>query len=165
MSESRQEPELTQLEAMFRELIPQNQLNRDRLLFDAGRASVPRRKLPFVPLTTAFVGIVLGIVAGRYWFSVPGRMETKFIRIPVASKQSPKKEQPPQELLPQKQEPKRQIQIAKKRESPRQSTSYLGLRDQVLRWGPGILPSPPKTFELGEQHPPTVFKLYSDWIE
>ena len=151
MSDTREPRNLNSLEDQLRDLQPETQLSKDELLFRAGQASAS--KLPHLkyPIITAVVGILFGIFLGRMYSPQPVRVITKIVRVkdPVLRPVQEKGE----DKAPEKNTPAEAKQLVQHRELPHFSSGYLGLRDQVLRWGPGVLPSLRTSENDGEDKP------------
>jgi hypothetical protein len=134
------EAELRVLELALRGLTPSAQpLDRDRLMFRAGRASRPRRSLLW-PLATAASTLFAVGVGIAFWTQAP-RVQTmpQFVKareLPEAPAPAPPVEPPTPERTPS-------ASVPSAWEPP--ATRYEQLRNDVLRWGLDGLPPAPKT--------------------
>jgi hypothetical protein len=151
MSHRHDEKELNQLEAMLRSLKPEIDINRDQLLFRAGQASMPRRSNRIVPVVAALVGVVVGVWAARSFFlpTVPGveRIVIVYVKPDPAPQPEPLPEVPPQQPSKSSPVPASQTTVAQELSPLPGREGYLGLRDQVLRWGVDMMPSSPVNLE------------------
>jgi hypothetical protein len=130
MSQPPHDPDLTAVERALAGLAPSaGTLNRDALMFAAGRQSVRRGwAWPAVAAGSAFAAAVLA----AFLLLRPPTVQTVVVEVP----------QPPRE------EPSRPADTAAPSEEPRppmsppsRETDYLTLRHQVERWGDAGLPA------------------------
>lgn len=158
MSKDPSDPELTALESALRDLIPaRSRLDRDRLMFEAGRASVEpstssrgRWAWPSLAASLAVVAITEGAVLA----SRPAPRVVERVVIVKEKPALPAEEGPPVVILSQAPPP------APSRGAepswPSESAS-LGLRRQVLRFGVEGLPElPPLLTHSGDLSTPSV---------
>jgi hypothetical protein len=148
MSQRRDQEELSHLEALLRSLKPQTGMSRDGMLFRAGQNSVRHRPKRLVPVALALLGMVVGIWVGRTFFQTTSPVEKQVVIVHVKDNPTPQPEpqpqQPPQ-VTPRETQPAPPAQTTASEKWPPLPgrDGYLGLRDQVLRWGVEILPSSP----------------------
>ncbi len=151
MSERPEERELTALEAALRELRPKpDSIQRDALMYRAGRASVHSWLWPLVAMATTMIAAVLGIV--QLARPVPPVAE-RIVYLPApAVPQEPVSVKPEESAPPSVPEP---LVSEPLDSSPR--GQYLRMQERVLRLGLKGIPPPPPAPPLPEQ--PTVEQL------
>ncbi len=134
MSEETRDPELADLEQALVALRPVGDLDRDRLMFRAGQASVPRRS-PAWPWATAALGLFALALGGLEVARLAGPPRERVVFVQV----QPPAVAPPEEpsSLPTP------AALASAEDGPTPPGDYLKLRDQVVRWGAVSLPSAP----------------------
>jgi hypothetical protein len=134
MAEETPRPELTDLERALAGLTPAPpQLDRDRLMFRAGQASVPRRSWAWPTATAAFA--VLAAVLGTVLISRPGlqvRERVVYVEVPAPAPAPP----PPAPLSPADTGP-----VASVGYTAATHADPARLRSQVLRGGVDALPA------------------------
>jgi len=132
-AEPPRDPELRAVEAALAGLIPAASVNRDRLLFEAGRRSAARgRAWPLATLGFAVLSAVLAL----YRPEPPARVVEHVTYVPVpAASSSEVVEKAPEPLVPER--------APAVTESYVSGNEYLRQRDQVLRWGADALSAPP----------------------
>jgi hypothetical protein len=136
MSEALGRPEMNDLEASLARLAPSPAaLDRDRLMFQAGRASVRVRWLwpactGAAVLTAASLALVLALR--------PAPISVVEQRVVIVRQETPPPVPPHSDPLP---EPRRETLVWS--DEPLPQTEYLRRRQEVLRWGVDMLPPPP----------------------
>jgi hypothetical protein len=139
MPENLPDPNLTALEAALASLTPApGRIDRDRLLFRAGQASVTRRRW----LWPASTGLMASAAATLCFLLLarpdPAPVErVVFVRVEPPEAPAPKTASSPpasRETAPS---------LAAEDTAGATQVSYFRLQDQVLRWGLDALPSPP----------------------
>ena len=172
MSEHEQR-ETEQLEAVLKALKPARpNLDRDRLMFRAGQASRPKRSLG-IPALTAMIGLLAGIGGTYLGLQSPPTVVQQVVYVHVKEPA----EQPPPEPSPKTPEVKQEVVQNITPESGSSSQTwwnslllpaktaggYVGLRDDVLRWGVDMLPEPPASGYTGSTRgPSTVGQLNAE---
>lgn len=148
MSERSPDPSLTALEAALASLAPQPaRLNRDRLLFEAGRrAARPSRLWPVSAVTLACVALAqAGILLLR---PAPAVVE-RYVLLPSRPEPAPAVKP----VAPAEQPAPPAVASAKRDEAWPAGDSSWSLRDQVLRWGVDIIPDPPPVAPVSPREP------------
>ncbi len=135
MSEPRPDPELTQVELALAGLKPAAALDRDRLMFRAGQASVPRRGWPW-PAATATL-LVLSVTLGGMLLKRPApEVVVRVVSVPVPV--------PVPQSLPPAPSPSVEPSVPATKASPAgDPLEYAQMRKEVLRWGVDALSSRP----------------------
>jgi hypothetical protein len=133
-------PDLAGLEAALKELTPASvPLDRDRLLFRAGQASVQGRRWLWPSVAGLFALTTIGLAAALALRPAPGVVErTIVVRVPVPAPPAPPIQPGPRPAPSPGSGPERQETLSYE---PRPN-GYLRLRNEVLRWGVEALPGP-----------------------
>jgi hypothetical protein len=153
MPDQRDEAELRELEAALRGLVPQGGLDREALMFRAGRASArPGRGWPLAAATSTAAAAVLGALLWSHPGPVP---VVRYVTVPVPAPQAAVKGQAPQAVAPR---PAASAEESGPAAASPEMPTWLGasdairLREHVLHWGlDGLPPAPaPPRSEPGE---------------
>jgi hypothetical protein len=132
------QPDLTALESALQALVPlAGRLDRDRLFFQAGRASTPRPRWVWPCATGAMAALALGLGVALTVRPGPQTVErvvyVSIDRAPANADRDRVTPMPPAAVTPP----------AATADAGPVQPGYLGLQQQVLRWGPDALPDPP----------------------
>jgi hypothetical protein len=137
-AEPPRDPELRAVEAALAGLVPAAPaVNRDRLLFEAGRRSAARGRA--WPLATLGFAVLSGVFAIATFSALLAMYRTKpevrvvYVPVPASSAEVVEK-------APEPPAPERVLAAAGPTFS---GNEYLRQRQQVLRWGADALPDPP----------------------
>jgi hypothetical protein len=144
MSEQPLEPELIALEQSLSQLEPAARLARDRVFFQAGKASAGKRWLG--PAATGFSTVTAAVLGLLLWrqSTLPPIVEhhTEYITV---ERQVPVSPVPPLPL----------VDSSMDETAPDTSAQeYLKLRQGVVRWGPDALHAPPPQMATQERLTP-----------
>lgn len=137
MSKETPDSRLGELETALARLTPSGGgLDRDALLFRAGKASARQRRWPWQAATGALALLAASLGAVLVLRPQPERVrEIVVVHVPV---QAPVADQPPES--PRDPRPGPSAVFEEPTSAP---TDYLRLRQQVVRWGPDVLPHTP----------------------
>jgi hypothetical protein len=126
-------------EALLKGLVPAPiSIDRDRLMFRAGRASLPRRGWAW-PCATAGLAVVSVALGAVLWLRPEPRPVERTVYVKTAA---PAPHAPYSPTVTPAPAPKHEP-IAEAAEPPVDVANYLHVRGQVLRWGVDALPAPP----------------------
>jgi hypothetical protein len=136
-AEPPRDPELRAVEAALAGLVPAAPaVNRDRLLYEAGRRSAARGGA--WPLATLGFAVLSGVFAIATFSALLAMYRTepevRVVYVPVPASSA--------EVVEKAPEPPATTALAAA-EPPAAGGEYLRQRDQVLRWGADALPDPP----------------------
>ena len=136
MSEPLPDAGLSALEETLGQLTPSpGGLSRERVLFDAGRASArPGRIWPVLTAVSSLAAVVLGLLLMRPVPSVVERTVIMHVSEPPALPSVPPREPSPEGPATEQTEPTTPVFTSGE-------TDYLRRRQEVLRWGVDVLPA------------------------
>jgi hypothetical protein len=140
MSKPLHDPEIAALEAALAGLAPlAGSINRDRLLFRAGQASM-RRGWRW-PCATALLAVVSVALGGLLWLRPAPQPTERIVYVPVPepSPAAALPSQAPLAALPRPASPS----TGDGEEDVQAQIDSLNLRNRVVRWGVDMLPRPP----------------------
>jgi hypothetical protein len=154
MSRSADDAEVTNLEVALRSLQPRVELDREALMYQAGRASVGRRWA--WTLATA-VSMVLAATFGLMLWARPApHVVERIVYLPAKPEPAPPREAPSPHPEPTAAAPVESTES----DSPMLYQSPYPLRDYVLRWGlDGLPPGPPPAPTYSTDSPASLLQL------
>lgn len=171
---------VTELESSLTALVPRSlETSRDQLMYQAGRASMKRYSWT-KGISTGALGLVVGI--GATFFTLRSHLGAEktivVVKLIEAETKKPEERERP-EIAPSKKPsmPEQKIELTQKMPSDMgspmtpflsyldggmtSSDSYLGLRNQVLRWGVDVIPSSPgSSASQSGSEPWSVLEMY-----
>lgn len=171
--------DLENIEQYLRQVAPKSlPVNRESVFFQAGKTSM---RGPMIRAT--IVACCLGLVSGlaiatplAQWLIKP---QERIVYVPVVQKELSDNQQQNPKTLPSKNDNSAEEENrARQNDIPspgrmlnsfllsweRPQGSYLHLRDQVIRWGPEILPQTTMSSEAAES-PKSIGDMYSDYLD
>jgi len=113
-------------------------LDRDRLMFEAGRSTVPRGGWMW-PYATAALVLICTALGGMMLLQRSSRIVERIVYIPLSPGESQSVATNPPQTVPSDEA---MVARASQEDWPPQP-GYLSVRQQVLRWGADALPIPP----------------------
>jgi len=171
---------LTELESALRALQPRSlETSRDQLMYRAGRASMKHYSWT-KGISTSVLGLVVGI--GATFLALRSHLGAEktivIVKWMEAETKKPDERERPEEAAPKNPSmPEQKIEVTHKMPSDMSpsmtpflsypdggmtsSDSYLGLRNQVLRWGVDVIPlSPGSSAPFGRSEPWSALEMY-----
>ncbi len=151
MSSEHHEAELKELESALRELAPPSTLDREALMYQAGRASV--RQGWAWPAAAALSSMAALALAALLWMRPAPEPVVRFVPVPTPGPQAPVRPDPPRSPAPPLTSAEQPGPVAALAEPPAWpgSAEVVRLREHLLHWGlDGLPPDQPAAMSAAD---------------